>query len=139
MEQVEPKKQKRKIALVAHDSQIDELLSWASFYHDFLGQYELYATGATVKLLSEKLHLPVTKFQCDPINQKLNSFLEIPVDFLVFFWVAAEALPDDPDIKALLHLATLGNVPIAGNRAAADFMFPLHLASIDSESISREI
>jgi methylglyoxal synthase len=135
MEPVELKEDKKTIALVAHDSQMDELLSWASFYRDLLTSYEMYAPETTANLLIKQLHMPVYKIPGELLNQicELGLPLTKPlVDFVVFFWAASEAFPDDPDIKALLNLANLYHIPIAGNRSAADFLFPLALASGDS-------
>jgi methylglyoxal synthase len=139
MEEGELTKPKKKIALVAHASRMEELLGWVAFYRDFLDQYEVYTTGETVNILVEKLHLNnVNPFQPQLLDsrQKIepNESLSL-VDFLVFFWTPSEALPDDPDIQALLAVATTGNIPIAGNRSAADFLFPLFLASAKTEII----
>lgn len=139
MEEGELAKPKKKIVLVAHSSRMEELLGWAAFYRDFLDQYEVYTTGETVDILAEKLHLDnVNPFQShllDP-RQKIepNESLSL-IDFLVFFWVPSEALPDDPDIQTLLTAAATDNIPIAGNRSAADFLFPLFLASVKTEII----
>jgi methylglyoxal synthase len=122
--------QKRKIVLFAHESQMDDLLGWADFFKDFLSQHELYAVGPTASLLTEKLQMNIHKFQSDLF---VNNTFEIetqamtPVDFLVFFWNPTETLPPDPDLEALLQIANSGSIPIAANRAAADFMFPSYL------------
>jgi methylglyoxal synthase len=108
---------------------LDDLLSWADFYQDFLARHELFATETTANLLTEKLHISISKFRpgllCHP--QKIDAETTTSIDFLVFFWVSSEAIPNDPDIKALLQIANNGAIPVAANRAAADFMFPSYL------------
>lgn len=138
MEQSEPIKPRKRIALVAHNSQIDELLGWVTFYRDFLDQYELFTTPETANLLSEKLQLTnTTGFQYMPLDSDQTSLTDVsasPVDFLLFFWVASERIPDDPDIQGLLDMAFAANIPIAANRASADFLFSLLLTSPSSEA-----
>ncbi|MCI0526594.1 MAG: hypothetical protein L0Y56_03960 [Nitrospira sp.] len=139
MEQPAPKEQKKKIVLIAHESQLDDLLSWASFYCDFLGDYEVYTTEVIADLLIKKLHLPVCKIPPDLFDQTCkngSASAEPPVDFVVFFWVASESLPNNPAIKTLLDITSLNDIPIAGNRAAANFMFPLALARLTRDSNS---
>ena len=114
-----------RIALVAHDNKKRDLVEWARFNLDFLARHELWATGTTGTLLERELGQPVAKLKSGPLggDQQLGALIaEGNVDFLVFFWDPLEPLPHDPDVRALLRLAVVWNIPIACNRASADFM-----------------
>jgi methylglyoxal synthase len=114
-----------RIALVAHDNKKRDLVEWALFNLSFLGRHQLVATGSTGLLLERELGQPVAKLQSGPLggDQQLGALIaEGNVDFLVFFWDPLEPQPHDPDVKALLRLAVVWNIPIACNRASADFM-----------------
>ncbi len=117
---------KKKIALIAHDSKKDDLLAWARFNRESLSQHDLYATGTTGWLLQEEIGFEVTRLQSGPLGGDLQIGALISqdkIDFLVFFWDPLQAQPHDPDVRALLRLAVLWNIPAATNRATADFMF----------------
>ena len=114
-----------RIGLVAHDNKKRDLVEWARYNLAILGRHELWATGTTGTLLERELGQPVVKLQSGPLggDQQLGALIaEGNIDFLVFFWDPLEPQPHDPDVKALLRLAVVWNIPIACNRASADFM-----------------
>ncbi|MCL4370813.1 MAG: methylglyoxal synthase [Chloroflexi bacterium] len=115
----------KRIALIAHDNMKNDLLEWAAFNRDSLARHELYATETTGRLLRQRLDLEVKMFQSGPLggDQQIGSRIaEGAIDVLIFFWDPLEPQPHDPDIKALLRIAVVWNVPVACNRASADFV-----------------
>ncbi len=122
----------RQIALVAHDNKKADLLEWAKFNRGTLSRHKLYATGTTGRLLGEQLDLDVERLQSGPLggDQQVGALIvEGRVDFVVFFWDPLAPQPHDPDVKALLRLAVVWNVPVACNRATADFLISSALFS----------
>ncbi len=113
------------IALIAHDNRKADLLEWARFNQGTLRQHTLFGTGTTGGMLATELGLQVTRFKSGPLggDQQVGAAIaEGEIDFVIFFWDPLEPHPHDVDVKALLRLAVVYNVPIACNRATADFI-----------------
>jgi methylglyoxal synthase len=124
----------KKIALIAHDSKKQDLLDWARFNRDVLAQHVVYATGTTGRILEQVLGFEITKLQSGPLggDQQIGAKIAAgEIDFVVFFWDPLQIQPHDVDVKALLRLAAVWNIPIACNRASADFMFSSPLMSAE--------
>ncbi len=117
--------QRKKIALIAHDNKKADLLDWAKFNNGTLLEHDLFATGTTGKILEKELGCRITVYESGPLggDQQIGSRIaEGSIDFLIFFWDPLEPLPHDPDIKALLRVAAVWNIPVACNRTTADFL-----------------
>lgn len=117
---------KKRIALIAHDHKKDDLVEWAISHQPKLAQCDLYATSTTGGLLEKALGQPITKLKSGPFggDQQIGALIsEGKTDMLIFFWDPLHPLPHDQDIKALLRIAVLWNIPVACNRTTADYIF----------------
>jgi methylglyoxal synthase len=115
----------RRIALIAHDNKKQDMREWARYNRHLLVQHELFATATTGHILQSELGLSVTCFRSGPYggDQQIGARIaEGAIDLLVFFWDPLEPHPHDPDVKALLRVAVVCNIPVACNRATADFV-----------------
>ena len=134
---------KKNIALVAHDHQKKSLLKWAKKNKKILKNHKLFATGTTGILLEKELDLPVHKYMTGPLggDQQIGaSIVEGGINLLIFFWDPLEPMAHDPDIRALLRLASVWNIPLACNQASADFIIssPLISQSYQTNLSTRE-
>lgn len=128
----------KRIALIAHDNKKQDMLEWAMFNRDVLARHTVLATGTTGKLIEQALGIEVIKLQSGPLggDQQIGAKIaDGDIDFVVFFWDPLESQPHDPDVKALLRLTVVWNIPMACNRASADFMFSSHLMNETYERI----
>jgi methylglyoxal synthase len=132
---------RKRIALIAHDNKKPELIDWVYYNRTELSKHELCATGTTGKLIENAIDRPVTKFLSGPLggDQQIGALVaEGKIDLIVFFWDPMASQPHDPDIKALLRLGVVWNIPMACNRATADFMLTSPLMSQEYEAMQTD-
>ncbi|MFN2145371.1 MAG: methylglyoxal synthase [Anaerolineales bacterium] len=125
MSKTKPLPKQKRIALVAHDGRKADLLDWVKFNKTTLSEHFLFGTGTTGKIIAENTGLPVKRLISGPLggDQQIGAMIaEGNLDMLIFFWDPLEQQPHDPDIKALLRIAVLYNIPTASNRSTADFL-----------------
>lgn len=127
-------RRRKKIALIAHDNKKEDMLEWAKFNSGTLKEHELFATGTTGRMLQKELDLDITVFESGPLGGDMqigSRIAEGKIDFLIFFWDPLTQQPHDPDVKALLRMAVVWNIPIACNRSSADFIISSSLMCED--------
>lgn len=118
-------KRKKTIALIAHDNKKSDIVNWALKNREALEKYELCGTGTTARLIGEATDLKVKRYLSGPLggDQQIGAKIaEKKIDMVVFFWDPLSAQPHDPDVKALLRIAVVYDIPIATNRATADYV-----------------
>lgn len=125
MDSITPMKPKKNVALIAHDHRKMDLLDWAEYNRDHLAQHNLFGTGTTGSLVAEKCNLPVFTFKSGPLGGDLQigtAIIDNEIDVMIFFWDPLQAQPHDVDVKALLRISVVYNIPLACNRSSADFL-----------------
>ena len=130
--------EEKTIAIVAHDNKKQDLLAWAKYNREALSGHKIVATGTTGALLELELNIPVSRVLSGPLggDQQIGAKIsDGEIDVLIFFWDPLEPHPHDPDVKALLRIAVVWNIPIACNRASADFVISSSLMPHEYERL----
>ncbi|NOW06670.1 methylglyoxal synthase [Clostridium beijerinckii] len=128
----------KKIALIAHDNKKDDLVNWVNKNNNILVKHFLCGTGTTSRIISERTSLPVKAYRSGPLggDQQIGAaIVDGKVDFMIFFWDTLTAQPHDPDVKALLRIAVLFDIPVAMNQSTADFILNSTLMEEEYESL----
>lgn len=130
----------KSIALIAHDNRKSDLINWVYENKNILSKHKLCGTGTTARLISEKTGLEVKAFKSGPLggDQQIGGQIaEGSIDIMIFFWDPLEAQPHDPDVKALLRIGVLYDIPVANSRSTADFIIssPLFNMAYDRKII----
>lgn len=129
----------KNIALIAHDNKKAELIDWCNEHKEILKKHFLCGTGTTARMITDQTGLPVKGYNSGPLggDQQIGAkIVEGKVDFVIFFSDPLTAQPHDPDVKALLRIAQVYDIPIANNRSSADFMV---LSSLMDEAYERKV
>lgn len=130
---------KKHIALIAHDNRKKDLIEWVKRNSNILGRHFLCGTGTTAKLISEQTGLPVKAYKSGPLggDQQIGARIsDGKIDFMIFFWDPLTSQPHDPDVKALLRIAVLYDIPVAMNQSTADFLLS---SSLMEEEYDRNV
>ncbi len=138
MPEIKKINKRKRIGLVAHDHKKPDLIDWAVFNKTVLAKHELFATGTTGHLMEEALDRPVKKLLSGPLggDQQIGAMIAAgELDMLIFFWDPMQAQPHDSDVKALLRIGVAWNIPMACDRATADFIITSHFMHEEYEAI----
>lgn len=130
---------KKSVALIAHDNKKEDLIQWVLQNRKKFSQFALFATGTTGKLIEDRLGQKVNQLQSGPLggDQQIGALIsEGKIDILIFFWDPLTSLPHDPDVKALLRIAVVWNIPMACNHTTADFILTSSLLFEKQDRIS---
>lgn len=133
---------KKTIALIAHDNRKKDMLAWVKQNYQSLRMHTLCGTGTTAKLVESETGLPVHPYNSGPLggDQQIGAkIVEGDINMLIFFWDPLSAQPHDPDVKALLRIAVLYDIPVASNQATADFLINSKFMDQEYEHMQIEV